>query len=133
MRAQITKVVIRRAEGPTELCKTTEFNSLAAAQDFLLAQASTFPTDGCYDKHDVTLTFSDGADIGLRMDCKAPGCPDADLYIGGHLRGYVGFYAGLLRPAGVSEAHYVEHLASYGADHQVEFIAFARNHECGLF
>ena len=132
-KATVVGVEIDRAEGPCELCDGVhKFDSLDAAQKFLLSRADTYPATGGYDKHDVTVVFSDGERIELRMDCKAPGCKNNDLDIMEHLRDFVTFYAGLRCPAHLTRERYEAFLAENGADEKADFLKFVETHEIGL-
>ena len=62
--------MVKRAEGPTELCGTWEFKTLVAADKQLWEISRTAPDSGGYDKTDVTVFFSDGQTIKMRHDIK---------------------------------------------------------------
>ena len=66
-------IAITRAEGPARLCRTRVFKTWKNASAALLAAAHTYPEGGCYDKHDLVVTFADGETYSGRLDCKRDG------------------------------------------------------------
>jgi hypothetical protein len=128
---KIVKVFIERAEGPAYLCKKHEWegpDSIYAAQIFLNSFQGTYPSRGGYDKHDVVLTWDDGATLAMRMDCMALGCENNDLDIREHLKMFVGFMTGIRKPDHMPEDRYRKYIEK----DKDKFIAFAQSHECGV-
>ena len=120
-------ITITRAEGPTNLCKTRVFAGLdcwAKSRAFMLANLSTFPAGGGYDKHDFTVVFADGETYEGRLDAKANG-DDCDVQA--HIRDYVRFLAGQQQPARMTAAQYEE----YVADDKAEAAAFRAKYDLG--
>lgn len=65
-----TSVKIRRAEGPSNLCRIwKEFKSIKNANSWIASQMNTYPKVG-YDKHDYIVTFEDGSTYEGRLDCQ---------------------------------------------------------------
>lgn len=70
-KAKIIKVVIHRAEGPIDLCKRKEFNSISSAQAEIIRLNNTYPKMG-YDKHDVWVYWANEMSYKFRLDCQHP-------------------------------------------------------------
>lgn len=69
---KVTSVKVRRAEGPSNLCRIwREFNSIKAANREITSMSHTYPKLG-YDKHDYIVTFEDGSIYEGRLDCQHP-------------------------------------------------------------
>ena len=96
-------IAITRAEGPARLCRTRTFKTWKNASAALLAACHTYPEGGCYDKHDLVVTFADGETYKGRLDCKANG-DDCDVAV--HVREYVEFLAGARRPDHMTPEQY---------------------------
>ena len=100
-------IAITRAEGPARLCRTRTFKTWKNASAALLAACHTYPEGGCYDKHDLVVTFADGETYKGRLDCKANG-DDCDVAV--HVREYVEFLAGARRPDHMTPEQYSTYL-----------------------
>jgi len=120
-------IAITRAEGPVRLCKTRVFKTWKNASAALLAAAHTYPEGGCYDKHDLTVTFKDGETYKGRLDCKRDGS-DCDVAL--HVREYVEFLAGARKPDHMTDEQYVEHMRRDPAQ-MGEALAFLATYEIG--
>lgn len=124
-------IVIKRAEGPYDLCVARVFSTdetascWSKAAAWLSSQCSTFPACGGYDKHDMTVTFADGEIYKGRLDCKADG---SDTDPAEHVRDALAFMAGNRCPAHWSpekyKAHIKENLTAAG-----EALAFLATYE----
>ena len=128
MKATITNVIIDRAEGTSDLCGEQTFPCIELAQAFLQSRSETYPKRGGYDKHDVTIHFSDGETMQIRMDCQHPSCNHPDLDILQHIQTFLKFYAGLYRPAHLTEEQYQRAIAG----HQDDYLAFLAQHDVGI-
>jgi hypothetical protein len=72
-----------------------------------MAWATTAPSDGTYDKCDVSIVFPDGQRWGLRYDLTADGSDSGDgLTFQANLRRRLEFYAGRHRPDHIPEDEY---------------------------
>jgi hypothetical protein len=98
-----TKIAITRAEGPTELCRQGKVfegpDCWEAASSWLFSQGHTFPATGGYDKHDFEVIWDDGETYEGRLDCQHPDCKNPDLDVAEHVRDFLELYAGIWRPA----------------------------------
>lgn len=94
---KVIRVELTRAEGPSDLCGTKFFNSLAEADAQLRENALTAPEGGGYDKHDFTLTFEDGETYEGRIDVVHPNNKRGtkNETIGEHVRDFLRFSSGL--------------------------------------
>jgi hypothetical protein len=129
MAYRIVKVEIERAEGPVVLCTKHEFTTVESAQAHIMAHRSSYPAHGGYDKHDVHITWADGEQVEIRMDCanqSERSDVDNDLLIADHVRRFISFHAGLYRPPHMSPERYKAILAQMGS--QEEYIDFMREH-----
>lgn len=120
-------IAITRAEGPARLCKTRVFKTWKNASAALLAAAHTYPEGGCYDKHDLVVTFADGETYSGRLDCKRDG-GDCDVAL--HVREYVEFLAGARKPDHMSEEQYLEHMRR-DPNQMGEALAFLATYQIG--
>ena len=118
-------IAITRAEGPARLCRTRTFKTWKNASAALLAACHTYPEGGCYDKHDLVVTFADGETYKGRLDCKADG---SDCDVAAHVREYVEFLAGARRPAHMTSEQYSERMRSDPAS-VAEALAFLATYE----
>jgi hypothetical protein len=92
---KVKSIEITRAEGPSALCGVPKtFESFKDARTWLYSQSSTFPKGGCYDKHDFTITFTDGETYSGRLDCKHHLESDNDLDVYRHVLEFCTFYSG---------------------------------------
>ena len=122
-----SSIAITRAEGPARLCKTRVFKTWKNASAALLAAAHTYPEGGCYDKHDLVVTFADGETYSGRLDCKRDG-GDCDVAL--HVREYVEFLAGARKPDHMSEEQYLEHMRR-DPNQMGEALAFLATYQIG--
>lgn len=120
-------IAITRAEGPARLCRTRVFKTWKNASAALLAAAHTYPEGGCYDKHDLVVTFKDGETYQGRLDCKRDG---GDCDVAAHVREYVEFLAGVNKPAHMTEAQYADHMRS-DPNQMGEALAFLATYQIG--
>lgn len=94
----VKSVTIRRAEGPSALCKTVKFATLAQANQHLAQNAETVESDpkyrGCYDKHDFWVEFKDGYTYEGRIDLHHPSYAPPEK-VGRHIIEFMRFYGGL--------------------------------------
>lgn len=112
IRIMVKSVVLTRLEGPSELCnKPVTFSSFIGANVWLLGQASTFPKAGGYDKVRFVVTFEDGETYTGRLDCKYFGDPNNDLDVRVHVREFLEFYAGVLKPRWMKPEQYEASIA----------------------
>ena len=102
-KVRVSTIAITRAEGPARLCRTRTFKTWKNASAALLAAAHTYPTGGCYDKHDLVITFADGETYNGRLDCTADG---SDCDVAAHVLEYVEFLAGARKPDHVTAEQY---------------------------
>lgn len=108
-----TRIVIDRAEGPSNLCGSVTFDGddcWERAGRWLSSQSDTYPRNGGYDKHDFKVVFADGYEYEGRLDCKHRDCDDADLDVRAHVRDFISFYAGRRRPDHMTAGEYEETL-----------------------
>lgn len=67
--ANITKIVLTRAEGPTKLCGTRQVNSIESANECLRHWSDTAPQEGWgYNKCDVVIFWDNGEESKFRYD-----------------------------------------------------------------
>lgn len=114
-----TKVVIDRAEGPTQMCVQRTFEGagcISGATSWLHTQSHTFPEHGGYDKHDFQITFEDGEIYEGRLDCKRHTCQDNDLDVADHVRNHVTYLAGLHCPAHMTAEQYAAAVKRHGQE-----------------
>lgn len=123
----VDHIVITRAEGPVHLCKPRVFSSWKDASAALLAQAHTYPTGRCYDKHDLAVRFADGEPYTGRLDCSADGT-DCDVAL--HVREYVEFLAGARKPDHVTDDAYAAMLRE-DPSRVAEALAFLATYDLG--
>lgn len=100
------KIRLERAEGMAEECVSRDFESWAAAEATIKKWARTAPADGGYDKVDVEVELEPDVGIALRFDMdRTHAAPGRHLFreVNTHVR----FYAGLYRPAHISEEQYL--------------------------
>jgi len=93
----ITKVEIRRAEGPHHLCDQTfrvfEGQEAEAQGNAYLREISqTAPRGGGYHKADARTTFANGQVWESRFDVKHFSEPDNDLDVRQHIRDFLFFH-----------------------------------------
>jgi len=120
-------IAITRAEGPVRLCKTRVFKTWKNASAALHAAAHTYPEGGCYDKHDLTVTFKDGETYHGRLDCKRDG---SDCDVAQHVQEFVEFLAGVRKPDHMTDAQYAEHMRRNPAQ-MGEALAFLATYQIG--
>lgn len=132
------KIQIHRAEGPSALCVPKVFEGRdcwAMSRSWLYSQAYTFPSKGGYDKHDFKVTWSDGEVYEGRLDCQHTSRSEPDLDVAAHIQGFVGFLAGIDRPAHIeSEAKYqstVDMLHKRGGTSREKYKAFLDKYSLG--
>ena len=124
-------IVIKRAEGPYDLCVARTFMTDEAsscwskAAAFMRSQLSTFPASGGYDKHDMTVAFADGETYKGRLDCKADG---SDTDPAEHIRHGLAFMAGNRCPAHWSPEKYKAHIKE-NLDDAAEALAFLATYD----
>ncbi len=88
------KIEMERAEGPKNLCKGKEAftqNPWMDANAWLIANSSTAPKSGGYDKCDFYVHFEDGYVYEGRIDIKHYTCEKVET-VAGHIRQFFGFY-----------------------------------------
>jgi hypothetical protein len=100
---KIKMISIYRAEGPSDLCVETRHYDFHSAQVQVIKHAMTAPKNGGYDKHDVTFTWEDGRQWGIRLDVTHPDREDSDNGIEQALRRELGFLAKRWRPDRLTE------------------------------
>ena len=92
----ITRVAVRRAEGPIALCDGWHLFECADAEEhgntYLWEISQTAPKDGGYDKTDVKLTFANGQEWNARFDVKHPSQPDNDTNLRQHVSDFLYFH-----------------------------------------
>ena len=123
----LLSIVITRAEGPVRLCRTRTFKTWKNASAALLAAAHTYPAGGCYDKHDLTVTFADGETYTGRLDCTATG---GDCDVAAHVREGLEFMAGAKCPAHMTPEQYTAILRADPA-RAGEALAFLATYDLG--
>lgn len=70
VRVPVTRIWIRRVEGPLDSLGEWTFTNWHDANWKLQMNAKTVPEGGCYDKHDFTVTFADGFEYKGRYDLR---------------------------------------------------------------
>lgn len=113
MAIKVVKVDLERVEGRIDERFAASFSSVEAAERLLALWARTAPDDGTYDRTDFLVTFEDGETYGGRIDLQRQ--HEEGYSILGHIRDEVAFYAGVARPAHMTEKEYAAFLASFGA------------------
>lgn len=97
---KLKRVKVERAEGPCDLCGTREFQTLAAANEWLAENSLTAPDDGCYDKHDFWIEWEDGQTYDGRVDVEHVSRGGAER-LGAHVRYFLRFTYGMLEDSEV--------------------------------
>ena len=94
------------------------------ARAHLYRQSSTFPAQGGSDKHDFSVTFSDGYVWNGCLCCKHHSCEDNGLDVQRHVRQFAQYYAGRRRPVHVAREDYrrAVDLNPEARDAMVEFL-----------
>lgn len=116
MKASVTGIVLERAEGPTALCgKPRRVASFTEADAILREWAKTAPQGGGYDKTDFVVTFANGETYTGRYDLVRDDETRSRL-LQNHMTESLSFYAGLRRPAHMTEARYQAFLAQADDD-----------------
>lgn len=101
------KITVHRAEGPTKLLTgPVTVSTWEEADREIRKIAETAPEKG-YDKTDVTVEFEGGETAGIRYDVKR--CTVANTR--GEFLAEFGFFAGVRRPASMTEEAYRKFLA----------------------
>ena len=102
-------ITITRGEGPVDACgKPEAASSWRAADAILRIWSDTAPATGGYDKCDFTIEWTDGAMYDGRYDLKHHSVESCDL--SGHVRGFLGFYAGTACPNHMTQERYAAFL-----------------------
>lgn len=105
---QVKSITINRAEGPISLCRKTTHKNWVAAEKRIIDIRSTVNHDG-YDKCDFKIEFEDGETYEGRYDAKSSNSSDHGL--AAHVNSWLGFNAGICKPAHMTEKQYQECLA----------------------
>ncbi len=92
--------------------------------------AADAPTGGAYHKTGFRITFWDGATYDGRFDVQNLSREWPDLK--DHVRRFVGFHSGLIKPDHLTEADYMDHLRVYGPEARQEFLTLAETYEVGV-
>jgi hypothetical protein len=124
-KVSVQNIAIMRAEGPLDhtrypVGKTFKFAGWADANAMLrgIAREKTRTGDtGGYDKCDFTITFADGETYSGRADVMADG-DDTDL--GKHMRQFLGYLAGAVKPAHMKPEHWQQACSQNEADGSAE-------------
>ncbi|RQZ70141.1 hypothetical protein [Burkholderia sp. Bp9004] len=111
MKAAVTKIRLRRAEGCTS-DRWVVVSSWAAADSQLRAWSDTAPTNFAYDKCDFEVEWGSGAQYQGRYDPKHWQVESPDL--AAHVRCNAYFYTARHQPSHMTSAGY----AAFLADHQ---------------
>ncbi len=92
----ITRVAIRRAEGPIALCDGWHLfegvNAEERGNTYLREISQTAPKESGYDKTDVKLTFANGQEWNARFDIKHSSQPDNDTNLRQHVSDFLYFH-----------------------------------------
>lgn len=93
----VTKVKIRRAEGPRELCDGTfrvfeGEDAETQGNAYLREISQTAPRGGGYDKTDVRILFANGQKWDARFDVKHSSESDNDRDLRRHVRDFLFFH-----------------------------------------
>jgi hypothetical protein len=93
----MTKVEIRRAEGPRDLCDKAfrgfeGKDAEARGNAYLREVSQTAPKGGSYDKTDVRITFANGRVWEARFDVNHFSEPDNDTDLRKHVRDFLFFH-----------------------------------------
>lgn len=108
---KVTKVWLRRAEGPNWDLGQYTVGTLEEADAILRRWALTAPEEGGgYDKVDFKVTWADGETYSGRYDMTHKDAHAADL--GGHIRSAMEFYGGLHRSTHLTPEQYESHVAT---------------------
>ncbi|RQT26018.1 hypothetical protein [Burkholderia contaminans] len=110
MKAAVTKIRLRRAEGLTSL-QWVAVGSWAAADSQLRAWANTAPKGGAYDKCDFEVEWESGAQYQGRYDLKHWQVESPDL--AAHVRCNAYFYTARHQPSHMTRAGYAAFLAGH--------------------
>lgn len=126
-------ILVHRVEGYAHECvpvTTTGSRPWDEANAHLLRMSATAPKDGTYDKTDFTVTYEDGETHEGRYDLKPHSVEVPDL--AKHVRDFLQFYAGLRKPAHMTQERYDAFLAQPSTrKHHEECKAFLETYEIG--
>jgi hypothetical protein len=120
------KITIDCAEGPNFLQGPKTTSSFEEA-DHLLYQIAEHGPDIGYYKTDFSITFEDGTVYEGRFDVYRWDRERPDLRK--HVREFVEFYAGLRKPARLTDKQYQTIIQRSGPDGQSQHKAFLENYE----
>jgi hypothetical protein len=125
-KTRVRKVTIDCAEGPNFILGPKTASSFEEADRLLWKIAEHGPDLGYY-KTDFAITFEDGSVYEGRFDVERwdKGHPDLRK----HVREFVEFYAGLRKPAHLTDKQYQTIVQRAGADGPNEYKAFLANYE----
>ncbi len=130
-----TRIEFTYKEGRTDqmpkewpvVCEGPDCWALAHKQ--LLDWSEVAPKTGGYDKTDFTVTYADGQTYSGRYDLKHTSIEPVDLP--GHMQGFLGFYAGRMRPDHLTEERYRSFLATVPEDDKLGAAQFLDTYEIG--
>jgi hypothetical protein len=123
MMISLDQITITRAEGPTADCITFVAHNWEDAEDWLYRSAQSAPSNGGYDKCDVTITFADGEAFKIRYDMVHP-FAETWLDLATSIRLQWEFFAGRWLPAHMED--YPERADNYRRDMNIDVDAWAR-------
>lgn len=122
----VKKIVLDRAEGPSDECFSRTFKSFDEADSAL--RKWSWSTKGAYDKVDFEITFKDGETYKGRYDMvhNDPG------RLREHVLEFLGFYGGVLKPDHMTDQAYKEFLSREAlypeAPKQMDYLRFAKKY-----
>lgn len=120
----VKEITITRAEGLSRLCGITrKYDSWEAARKGMPLFNGTYPEPGQgYDKHDFRVIFEDGETYTGRLDVKQLAAVDNDQDVKQHVRDFIQFYTGKLRPLWMTQAQYEQALEGVNRQEYVDFL-----------
>jgi hypothetical protein len=92
--------------------------------------ASEAPSGGAYHKTGFRITFEDGETYEGRYDVQNIRCERPD--VSDHVRRFVGYHSGLIRPSHLTEDDYAAHLKLYGEETRRQWYELARCYDVGV-
>jgi hypothetical protein len=119
VRVPVVSIFLERAEGPTDLCRSWDFDTFKQANTQLEINAMTAPKDGAYDKHDFAVTWADGKTYAGRYDLSGD---EQSPSIGSHIHTFLEWIA------------YDKKAASFYSEEELtEAAEMANSHDFGQF
>lgn len=120
MKVQVTKIIIRRAEGPCTECRTVEAVGFTEAEKILSSWSRTAPKGGGYDKCDFTIIYADGIEYKGRYDLTF----EREESLAGHMRNWLEWCGGIAKNPWCGPDKYREIMSRSSEAEQAEYMNF---------